>query len=110
MANRKIAAIGYCMGGEIVLEMARSGEDIAGVQFSWPSCDTDARKTGPDQSAPCWFAMAEQIQWSRPNRCALSWRKWIVLGVDCHFHNYTGVVHGFTDPESDRKPLDAVSL
>ncbi|MEP6103627.1 dienelactone hydrolase family protein, partial [Parasphingorhabdus sp.] len=29
MGNDRIAAIGYCMGGEIVLEMARGGEDIA---------------------------------------------------------------------------------
>ena len=29
LANSRIGAIGYCMGGEIVLEMARGGEDIA---------------------------------------------------------------------------------
>ena len=29
LSNSRIGAIGYCMGGEIVLEMARSGEDIA---------------------------------------------------------------------------------
>src|SRR5690606_35926947 len=29
LANNRIAAIGYCMGGEIVLEMARSGEQLA---------------------------------------------------------------------------------
>src|SRR4030065_1131394 len=45
---KKIAAIGYCFGGSVVLELARRGADIAGVVSFHGGLDTptpeDAKK------------------------------------------------------------------
>ena len=39
--NKKLAAIGYCFGGTMVLELARSGADLAGVVSFHGGLSTD---------------------------------------------------------------------
>ena len=36
------------------------------------------------------------------------WEEMDTAGADWHFHSYSGVRHGFTDPASDARGLDAV--
>jgi len=36
------------------------------------------------------------------------WEEMDRAGADWHFHAYAGVRHGFTDPASDARGLDAV--
>jgi dienelactone hydrolase len=40
---KRIAAIGYCFGGTTVLELARSGADIAGIVTFHGGLDTPTR-------------------------------------------------------------------
>ena len=47
----KIAAIGYCFGGTTVLELARSGADIAGV-VSFHGDLATPTPAGPGQTRP----------------------------------------------------------
>lgn len=39
--SKRIAAIGYSLGGSVVLEMARQGSDLAGVVVFWGSLKTE---------------------------------------------------------------------
>lgn len=109
LANSRIAAIGYCMGGEIVLEMARGGEDLAlVVSFHGLLATPLPAKRG--QVIPrllVCHGRADPLVPPKQVRAFLE--EMDVAGVNCHMHTYTGVVHGFTDPASDQKVLDVVS-
>jgi dienelactone hydrolase len=94
----KIAAIGYCFGGSTVLELARSGADLAGVVtfhggLSNPNPE-DAKKIkakvlvlhGADDAL---VAQTDVEQFQKDMRDAK---------VDLTFVAYSGTVHAFTNP------------
>lgn len=96
--SSKMGAIGFCFGGGVVLELARSGTEIGGVVSFHGNLDTpepaDAKAikspvlvlNGADDPA----VPAEQIRaFEQEMRDA---------EVDWQFVNYGGAVHSFTDP------------
>lgn len=97
----KIAAIGYCFGGGIVLGMARSGVDIDGVvSFHGtlgvgPKAKPGTIKTrilvlnGADDP----FVTVEQI--------ASFKHEMDEAGADYRIINYPGAKHSFTNPQAD---------
>ncbi|QJB67951.1 dienelactone hydrolase family protein [Parasphingorhabdus halotolerans] len=109
LANHRLAAIGYCMGGEIVLEMARGGEDLAlVVSFHGLLATPLPAKRGTiiPRVLVC-HGRADPLVPPKQVRAFLE--EMDIAGANCHMHIYSGVVHGFTDPASNSKPLDAVS-
>ncbi|MDD5255380.1 MAG: dienelactone hydrolase family protein [Candidatus Omnitrophica bacterium] len=100
----RIAAIGYCFGGGTVLELARSGADIAGVVSFHGNLDTphpeDAKQIkakvlvlhgADDPNIP-----AEQISaFQDEMRNA---------GVNWQMVSYGNAVHSFTNPEAGDDP------
>lgn len=98
----RLAAIGYCFGGKIVLDMARSGMDLDGVVsfHGVLATSTPAEKgkvkarvlvlNGADDS----FIPAEAIAGFRNEMDS--------AGVDYRFINYKGARHGFTSKDADR--------
>jgi len=96
-----IAAIGYCFGGGIVLEMARRGLDLDGVVSFHGSLGTaePARKGRVKarvlvlNGAEDPFTTAEQI--------ATFKQEMAQAGVDYRFINYPGAKHSFTNPDAD---------
>ena len=97
----KIAAIGYCFGGGIVLRMAVSGEDLKGVVSFHGGLPTDSVEN-PKQvkakllvcnGADDGFVSAEQID---------AFKKAMVdAGINFKFVNYPGAIHAFSNPEAD---------
>lgn len=94
---KRVAAIGYCFGGTTVLELARSGVEVAGVvsfhgSLSTPNTD-DAKKIrskvlalhGADDP---FVPSAEVTAFEEEMRKA---------GVDWQLVAYGGAVHSFTD-------------
>lgn len=107
--DNKIAAIGYCFGGMVALELARSGADIKGVVGFHTSLDTprpdDARNikgkilicTGAnDKSVPPEMRQAFQQEMDN-------------AGVDWQMNIYSGAVHAFTNPASGSDPSKGVA-
>ena len=99
--SEKIAAIGYCFGGGVVLHMARFGEDIKGVvsfHGSLPTQFPAKPNTVKAQLLVCNgmddpFTTEEQIK---------SFKKEMDdVGVKYTFINYPGAVHSFTNPGAD---------
>jgi len=97
----KTAAIGYCFGGGVVLEMARSGADLKGVASFHGSLGT-ANPAQPKvvmarvlvlNGADDKFITAEQIEAFKKEMEA--------AGVNYKFINYPGALHSFTNPEAD---------
>ena len=97
----KIAAIGYCFGGGVVLNMARQGVDLKGVaSFHGTLGAARPGKKGAFKGKIIVFngeadkfTTAEQID---------SFKKEMNdLGIDYRFVNYPGAMHSFTNPEAD---------
>jgi dienelactone hydrolase len=97
----RLAAIGYCFGGGIVLNMARQGIDIKGVA-SFHGSLTAVKPAQPGSvkakilvlhGADDKFVTKEQID-SFKNEMKTA-------GADFKFRSYPGAVHSFTNPEAD---------
>jgi len=101
VAADKIAAVGYCFGGGILLNMARMGTDIAGVVSFHGSVATNTPAKKGDiktrirvfNGADDPFVKAEQI--------AAFKREMEAAEADYRFVNYPGAVHSFTNPDAD---------
>ncbi|MCK4950468.1 MAG: dienelactone hydrolase family protein [Gammaproteobacteria bacterium] len=97
----KVAAIGYCFGGGIVLEMARMGVDLDGVVSFHGSLTTRTpAEKGKIKSrilvmngADDPFVTKEQIDTFK--------KEMHKAGADFKFINYPGAKHSFTNPDAD---------
>lgn len=100
----KLAAIGYCFGGTTVLELARSGADLAGVVSFHGGLDTptpgDAKKIkgkvlalhgGDDPYVPSKDVLGFEEEMRK-------------AGVDWQLVAYGGAVHAFTVPGAGSDP------
>ena len=52
--GKKVAAIGYCFGGAVVLDMARSGEDLAAVATFQAPCSRASPRPKEASSRASW--------------------------------------------------------
>jgi dienelactone hydrolase len=98
---RRLAAIGYCFGGSVVLEMARAGENLRGVaSFHGGLATEHPAQRGKVKArvlvmngAEDPFVPAEQI---------VAFKKEMENAkVDYKFVNYPGAKHAFTNPDAD---------
>lgn len=101
VAADKIASIGYCFGGTMSLELARAGEDIAGVVGFHSGLGTakpDDTKNVKPKILICIGADDPLI----PPDLRLAFEKEMNrAGADWQIHLYGGVTHSFTNPEAD---------
>lgn len=96
-----IAAIGYCFGGGIVLNMARQGADLKGVaSFHGGFAAVKPARPGEVRAkilvlhgADDKFATAEQITAFK--------KEMKDAGADMTFISYPGAIHSFTNPDAD---------
>jgi dienelactone hydrolase len=56
----RMAAIGYCFGGTLVLELARGGTDLRAVVGFHPGLGTSRPETPATSPARCWSASAQR--------------------------------------------------
>jgi dienelactone hydrolase len=97
----RVAAIGYCFGGGMVLHMARAGMDLDGVASFHGSLGTQSPAQPGRVKASVLvlngaadpFVPAEQVQAFEQEMQA--------AGVDYMLVNYPGVKHSFTNPDAD---------
>ncbi len=100
---QRIAAIGYCMGGSVVLEMARGGMPLAGVvSFHGNLATAKPAQTGVIKGkvlvltgADDPFVPAEQVAQFKQEMDAAK--------VDYQLIAYPGAKHSFTNPEADKR-------
>lgn len=97
----QVAAIGYCFGGSVVLEMARAGVDLKGVaSFHGSLGGGSTARPGQVKArvlvlngAADSFIPAEQIAAFKAEMAA--------AGVNYRFIDYAGALHSFTNPAAD---------
>jgi dienelactone hydrolase len=95
------AAIGYCFGGGVVLAMARSGEDLAGVVSFHGSLDGGGTAAPGTIKARILVANGEDDPFVTDEQIAAFKAEMDAAGADYTFINYPGAVHSFTNPEAD---------
>ena len=103
-----MAAIGFCMGGQAALETARDGAELAAVVSFHGLLDTQL-PAEPGAIRPRILVCHGDADPMVPREAVLAfWEEMDAAGADWHFHSYSGVRHGFTDPASDARGFDAV--
>lgn len=100
--SARLAAIGYCFGGMAVLELARSGADIAGVVSFHGSLDTPA-----PEDARQIRAKVLVLHGAADPHVPMSAVEGLVkelsdAGVDWQLKLYGGAMHAFTNPATNR--------
>lgn len=98
----KIAAIGYCFGGATVLEMARSGMDLAAVASFHGNLVTQTPAAKGAVKARVLVLNGADDGFVTPESIAAFKKEMAAAGAKYRFVNYPGAKHGFSNPDADR--------
>jgi dienelactone hydrolase len=96
-----IAAIGYCFGGGIVLEMARRGYDLDAVVSFHGSLTTTAPPEKGAVRARVLVANGADDPFVKPEHIKIFEAQMKAAGADYRIVNYPGAKHSFTNPAAD---------
>ena len=97
----KLAAIGYCFGGAVVLEMAKRGIDLAAVASFHGSLSTDTPVKPGDIKAKVFVAHGADDVFVKPEAIEGFRKQMTDAKVDFKFVAYEGAKHSFTNPGAD---------
>lgn len=98
----RIGAAGYCMGGTVVLNMARAGADLDGVAAFHPSLGGYRQAAGPVKAKVLVLNGAAD-PFNKPDQIAAFKKDMESARADYRFIDYPGAVHAFTNPEATAK-------
>lgn len=98
----KIAAIGYCFGGAIVLEMARQGENLKGVVSFHGSLNTDQPAKVGKFKARALVLTGEADPFIPHEQVETFKKEMEAAKVDYRVVVYPGAKHSFTSPDADK--------
>lgn len=93
----KVAAIGFCFGGKCVLDLARSGADLAGVVSFHGLYDAPSFPNEPIR-AKIMVLHGWDDPLAPPDAVLGLAREMSEAGVDWQLHAYGHTVHAFTNP------------
>jgi len=93
----KVAAIGYCFGGLVILELARSGANIAGVVSFHGQLNTPNPADGKNIKAKVLVLHGAIDPVVPPAEVAAFEKEMEDAKVDWQFVSYGGAVHTFTN-------------
>ena len=96
----RIAAIGYCFGGGVVLNMARQGVDLKGV-VSFHGSLTAVKPAQPDSvRAKILVLSGGADKFITPEQMEAFKQEMKGAGAGFQFISYPGALHSFTNPEA----------
>jgi dienelactone hydrolase len=96
----RLAAIGYCFGGTVVLELARSGADLRSVVTFHGSLDTPTPQDARNIRGKVLALHGGDDPFVTPAQVAAFEEEMRKGGVDWQLFVYGGAVHSFTNPDS----------
>jgi dienelactone hydrolase len=98
----RIAAIGYCFGGGIVLNMARQGVDLKGiVSFHGSLSPVQPAQAGVVKTR-ILVLNGDADKFTTPEQIAAFKKEMEAAKVDYQFISYPGAMHSFTNPDADK--------
>jgi dienelactone hydrolase len=95
---KRIAAIGYCFGGTTVIELARSGADVAGVVSFHGGLDSPTPADGKNIKCKVLVCHGADDPFEKPQDLAAFEGEMRDAKVDWQLNKYGGAVHSFTQP------------
>ena len=105
LANvNRIAAIGYCFGGTVVLEMARSGAELVGVVSFHGGLNTPSPGDAKNIKGKVLVLHGADDPAVPPDQVIAFQDELRKAGVDWQMVSYGGAVHSFTNPEAGNDP------
>ncbi len=97
----RIAAIGYCFGGGVVLNMARQGVDLKGVaSFHGSLAPVKPAQPGMVKARMILVLHGADDKFVPPEQIEAFKQEMKAAGVDFKFSSYPGAIHSFTNPEA----------
>jgi dienelactone hydrolase len=97
----KVAAIGYCFGGTLSLELARSGAELAAVVGFHSGLATDHPEDAANITGKVLVCIGADDPIIPPEQRLAFEEEMRAAGVDWQLHLYGGAVHSFTNPLAD---------
>jgi dienelactone hydrolase len=102
-----LLAIGFCMGGQAVLELAREGAPLEAVVSFHGLLQTDLPAEPGKITARILVCHGDTDPMVPREQVLRFWQEMDSAGADWHFHSYSGVRHGFTNPAPTDNPATA---
>jgi dienelactone hydrolase len=102
-----LLAIGFCMGGQAVLELAREGAPLEAVVSFHGLLQTELPAAPGKVVARILVCHGDADPMVPREQVLKFWREMDAAGAAWHFHSYSGVRHGFTNPAPTENPATA---
>ena len=99
-----IAAIGFCMGGQAALELARDGAPVFAAASFHGLLDTQQPADPGGITARILVCHGDADPMVPREQVLAFWAEMDAAQADWHFHSYAGVKHGFTNPAPAQNP------
>ena len=99
---KRIAAIGFCFGGTMALELARSGAEIAAAVGFHSGLKTTRPEDAKNIKGKVLTCIGADDLAIDPEQRRTFEEEMRVGGVDWQLHVYGGVVHSFTNENADK--------
>lgn len=96
----RTASIGYCIGGSLSLELARSGADVRAVVGFHSGLSTPAPQDAANIKAKVLVCIGADDPGVPAEQRAEFEQEMRATKVDWQMHVYGGVVHSFTNPDA----------
>ena len=93
-----LAAIGFCMGGQAALELARDGAPLEAVVSFHGLLDTGLAAEPGKITARILVCHGDADPMVPRSQVLAFWEEMDAAQANWHFHSYSGVKHGFTNP------------
>jgi dienelactone hydrolase len=103
----RIAAIGYCFGGGVALNMARLGADLDAVVTFHASLGTDTKAAGPIRPRILVLTGGADPM-VPPSAIATFEEEMKAAGANARVVTLPGAKHGFTNPDADKAGIPAL--
>jgi dienelactone hydrolase len=98
----RIAAIGYCFGGTMALELARSGAPLSAAIGFHSGLATARPQDARNIKGKVLACIGADDPGIPPEQRMAFEQEMRAAGVDWQMHLYGGVVHSFTNPAADK--------
>ncbi len=98
--RKRVAAIGYCFGGTTVLELVRSGADLAGIVSFHGGLGTPNPDDARNIKAKVLVLRGADDPSVKSDQVAAFEDEMRKAGVDWQLMSYGHAVHGFTNPDN----------
>jgi dienelactone hydrolase len=97
----RVAAIGYCFGGTMALELARGGADLKAVVGFHSGLSTTREEDTPNITGRVLVCIGADDPYIPAAQRLTFEEQMSAAGVDWRLNLYGGAVHSFTNPDAD---------